>query len=770
VEFRNGQPQLDLNGAWSFAWSNQPVALDKPTSAGLREAGLEVYPCTVPGNFELELQAIGIIEDPFYGMNVLKLQELEGAHVWYVRNFEASVPDGCNAELVFEGLDCYADVYLNGELVGSCDNMLVEHTFNVDGLLQSHNELLVHIKPAVLEAEAYPYPPGLSALGVNYESLYVRKAPHMYGWDIMPRVVSAGIWRPVRIRFLPLERLQRVYLQTLSLSADASRADLDFYYRARTLHSAGDTYEVAVEGHCNGSSFSEKRRLRFNAGRFGFSVKDAKPWWPRGRGEPNLYHVTASLIKNGRVVDQLEFDMGIRTVRLDRTSVTTPSGDGEFCFRINGEKVFIMGSNWVPLDAFHARDVERIAPAIELAEDIGCNMLRCWGGNVYENDLFYELCDRKGIMIWQDFAMACGIYPQDEEFRRRIATEARKVVQRLRQHPCIVLWSGDNECDNAYLWSSGGKRNPNTNVLTREVLPRLLGEEDPARPYLPSSPYIDEEAFAAGDRFLPENHLWGPRNYYKSDYYINALCHFASEIGYHGCPSPDSIRRFISPEKLWPYKDNPQWLLHATSPVPEAHLYDYRVELMATQIRELFGQVPDNIEQFALASQICQAEADKFFIEFFRAAKWRRTGIIWWNLIDGWPQFSDAVVDYYFTRKLAYHYIKVSQQPLCLMLTEPEGSGQKLIAANDTREAIELRYSIRDVETDIVVIEGTGPAAPDDVTTLTTVPFSRGEQRFYVIEWESTHGSGKNHYLAGEPPFNLSQYLRWLEKANLYPL
>lgn len=769
MEFRKGQPQLDLNGTWSFAWSTKPAAIDKPTLAGLEEAGLEIYPCTVPGNFELDLQAAGIIEDPFYAMNVLKLHELEKAHVWYVHRFEACVPNGCNAELVFEGLDCYADVYLNGELIGSCDNMLVEHTFNLDGLLQSDNELLVHIKPAVLEAEAYPYPPGLSALGGNYESLYVRKAPHMYGWDIMPRAVSAGIWRPVRIRFLPIERLEGVYLQTTSLSADARRADLDLYYRARTLSSVGDTYEIAVEGRCGKASFSEKRRLGFNAGRFGFTVKDPQVWWPRGRGEPNLYHVTASLMKNGRVVDRLEFDMGIRTVRLDRTSVTSPSGDGEFCFRINGEKVFITGSNWVPLDAFHSRDIERISPAIELAEDIGCNMLRCWGGNVYENDLFYELCDRKGIMVWQDFAMACGIYPQDSEFRRRIAAEARKVVQRLRQHPCIVLWSGDNECDNVYLWSSGGKRDPNTNVLTRKVLPQVLREEDPTRPYLPSSPYIDQEAFAAGERFLPENHLWGPRNYYKSDYYLNALCHFASEIGYHGCPSPDSIRRFISPEKLWPYKDNPQWLLHSTSPVPEAHLYDYRVELMATQIRELFGNVPDNLEQFALASQICQAEADKFFIEFFRSAKWRRTGIIWWNLIDGWPQFSDAVVDYYFVRKLAYYYIKVSQQPLCLMLAEPEGSVQRLIAANDTREIAELRYRLMDVETDDVVAEGTAVAMPDAVTTLTVVPFSKYDQRFYVIEWESARGSGKNHYLAGEPPFDLGQYLRWLEKSNLYP-
>lgn len=362
--------------------------------------------------------------------------------------------------------------------------------------------------------------------------------------------------------------------------------------------------------------------------------------------------------------------------------------------------------------------------------------------------------------------MACALYPQDADFCRRLETEARAIVKRLRQHPCLVLWAGDNECDQASGWL-GRKHDPNENVLTRQLLPRVLREEDSSRPYLPSSPYIDPVAYQAGEHFLPENHLWGPRDYYKSRFYKESLCHFVSEIGYHGCPTPESLRRFISPEYLWPYQHNPEWTLHSTSPVPGEDLYDYRVELMAKQVRELFGAVPDTLEEFAFASQASQAEAMKFFVEFFRGTKWRRTGIIWWNLIDGWPQFSDAVVDYYFRKKLAYYFTQTSQQPLCLMFHEPESWRQALVAVNDTREPITLDYTITDLADDTVVTSGHAVAAADSVTELTHVPFSMGDHHCYLITWTTPTGQYHNHYLAGNPPFDLQHYRHWLEKAGV---
>lgn len=760
MDFHRNAQAIDLNGGWSFAYDGEDRGID--SGAALAASGLAIYPCTVPGNFELDLQANGIIGDPFYGMNIAGLTKYERSHIWYLRSFEAADLPGCEAELFFEGLDCLADVYLNGALIGSCDNMLIEEVISVTGLLKGRNEMIVHIRPAVEESRKYDYPPSVVGMASNFESLYVRKAPHMYGWDIMPRAVSAGIWKPVSIRFRPEERLDRVFLETQQIAVDRSSAVLLFHYRARTTGMPLEKYEVSVQGRCGDSEFSAVSRILFDSGRFHVHVPNPELWWPKGRGTANLYDVTVTLLKNGDEVDCLNITHGIRTVELDRTSLTDAEGSGEFCFKVNGEKVFVLGANWVPADAYHSRDAARIPAMLELVDDIGCNAIRCWGGNVYEGDEFYDICDRKGIMIWQDFSMACALYPQDEGFRGRLAVEARAVVRRLRQHPSIILWSGDNECDS--VWAAFGK-DPNLNALTRDVLPSVLREEDWTRPYLPSSPYIDETAYKAGGIGMSEDHLWGPRDYYKGDFYKSSIAHFASEMGYHGCPSPDSIRKFISPEKVWPYTNNEEWILHGASPVPGVDIFDYRVELMAKQIRELFGEVPSNLDDFAFASQVSQAEAMKYFIELFRTTKWRRTGIIWWNVIDGWPQFSDAVVDYYFSKKLAYHVIKRSQSPVCLALGEPQEWIQELVACNDTRSDIELEYRIANIDSGEVMMEGAAASYADRATVIGHIPFASGCQRFYTIEWEGAGVAGRSHYLAGDPPFDLATYRGWLEKA-----
>ncbi|NLG27555.1 MAG: glycoside hydrolase family 2, partial [Chloroflexi bacterium] len=530
MDYRKGQPSVDLTGAWSFAFRDGDVPAQYPTVAALARAGCRAYPCTVPGNLELDLQAVGLLPELFEGMNMLAARDLEHRHVWYWREFDATPDPTRHSELVFEGLDCYADVYLNGILLGSTDNMLIEQVLDVDGVLRAHNELLVHICPAYDAAKQYPYSASDWALAFNYESLYVRKAPHMYGWDIMPRALSAGIWRPVTLRSRPLERLEEVYLQTLEAAPGRATAQLGLYFKARTAGDSRAVYELALTGVCGTARFEQRRRLMFDVGQLSVEVADPQLWWPAGRGPQNLYDVTVQLLKDGVELDRMSLRHGIRTVALERTSITGPNGEGEFCFVCNGERLFVKGSNWVPVDAFHSRDRQRIPQIVALAEELGINMFRCWGGNVYEDDLFFDLCDEKGILVWQDFAMACAVYPQDDAFGRRLAAEARAVAKRLRQHASLALWAGDNECDQ--FWSRHRvKVDPNTNILTRRVLPDVLRIEDPQRPYLPSSPYIDSAAFKAGERYLPEFHLWGPRDYYKSDYYRQSLCHFVSEIG-----------------------------------------------------------------------------------------------------------------------------------------------------------------------------------------------------------------------------------------------
>lgn len=751
---------LDLTGAWSFAVDFRGG--EPRTIAELEASGLDIRPCQVPGNLELDLHAAGEIPEPFHGTNIAALRRYESAHAWYFRRFDCVGPAGTTPVLVFEGLDCFASVYLNGRLLGSSANALVEHVFPADGLRAAGNELLVHLRPVAEEARKFEYPPGAVAQPNSYESLRVRKAPHVFGWDIMPRAVSAGIWRPVRLEFLPATRLETIWLETTA--ADDREAKLTLHFR--TSLPAGEIagYEVALDASCGDSRFAARTPLMFEAGRVSFAVKDPLRWWPRDRGEPALYHAAVRLLKEGCELDRAEFRHGIRTVELRRTSLTDEAGAGEFCFLVNGERVFMRGPNWVPADAYHSRDAARLPRMLALLEECQCNMVRCWGGNVYEAAAFFDFCDERGILVWQDFAMACAVYPQDDGFAHAIDVEARQVIRRLRPHASLVCWSGDNECDRAYDWYRRGLADRNR--LTREVLPRALADEDPSRPYLPSSPWIDATAAPADRRYLPEAHLWGPRDWFRSAYYVGSPAHFVSEIGYHGCPSAASVRRFISAGKLWP-PGNDEWLLHATSPVPGVDLWDHRDELMLKQLREMFGAVPDNLDDFAALSQCVQAEAKKFFIELFRGAKWQRTGILWWNLIDGWPQFSDAVVDYYFEKKLAFDFIKRAQQPLLVMLREPQGWTQELVACNDTREAAVLHYTVRDADTGATLVEGARRAAPDAVTVLETLPYTRSRARFLVIDWESLRGPGRNHYLSGDPPFDIASYLRWL--GSTYP-
>jgi beta-mannosidase len=359
--------------------------------------------------------------------------------------------------------------------------------------------------------------------------------------------------------------------------------------------------------------------------------------------------------------------------------------------------------------------------------------------------------------------MACAIYPQDPAFQEQLRQEAEAVVRRLRGHPSLVLWAGDNECDQKHVRTGSG-RDPDRNILTRSVIPEVLRMEDPTRPYLPSSPYIDHVAAAAGERFLPEDHLWGPRDDFKGDYYRGALCHFVSEIGYLGAPDVASLRQFLSPGAVWPYADNAEWLLHATSPLPGIDVHDYRVELLATQIRSLFGSVPDTLEGFVNASQATQAEALKFFIETFRAGKWRRTGIIWWNLADGWPQFSDAVVDYFGRKKRAFDVVRRSQLPVIAVVREPHDGFHEVVVCNDDRDAAVTSVVVRDADTDAILLAATATATGDSVTPIGRIP-AEAEHRFLILDSVANGVPTRSHYLAGAPPFSLGRYLKWMASA-----
>ena len=744
-----------LDGLWRlYIAENKDVTglPDCTTEKSLEGAGFLRIPGKVPGNFELDLAREGIIDDPFFGENTLKLQELENRHLWYVRQFDCPLDDTADTYLKFDGIDTFSEIWLNGTLIGTTDNMLIGYEFPVAGLLKKgENELLVHIKPTAIEARKYPCEAGSFYHNkYNAESLCVRKAPHMFGWDIMPRALSGGIWRGVSLIKKPAERIAELYIYPYRVAPEKSV--LMAYYRIDVTGDFIREYSLKIHGVCKDSVFDVCHDLWGTYGTFQIEVPEPKLWWTKGKGDPDLYTVSVELMHGEACCDKENRKVGIRSVELIRTSIIDDQGNGDFRFRINGEDLFVCGTNWVPLDAFHSRDAERLPRALALLDDSGCNMVRCWGGNVYESTEFYDFCDEHGIAVWQDFAMACAVYPDDTAFLGRLATEVTYVIKHLRQHPSIFMWSGDNECDEAVTWDPVSP-DPNDNIITRKLLPKLVRDFDPIRCFLPSSPYIDEIAYAHPGNAKPEAHLWGPRDYYKNPFYSEAKARFASETGYHGCPSPESVRKFISPDKLWPPLDNNEWIVHAAAMETAPSPFRYRIALMVSHVEGLFGLHADNLDDFALASQISQAEAYKFFVERFRYNKPTTSGLIWWNLLDGWPQFSDAVVDYYFTRKLAYAVIKRSQQPLCLMMKEPDENGQiTLCAVSDLREDRTVTYTVRDAVTDEVLLSGEVCAKADAVTVIAKME-SR-QFAFLLIEWEGDGVTGRNHYLLGKPAYD----------------
>lgn len=756
---------ISLNGEWKLH-----VLEGKAFSPEeLPEAESFVIPCTVPGNVELDLAKAGYLpEDLYFAENILLAQEYEGHEWWYENEFDT--PDsekGQEIILHFEGVDCLAEYWLNGTKIGETDNTYIPHDFSVAPLLKKEgkNRLFVRLRSVV--REAYEQELSLRTIyhswGSQMESIGFRKPTHSFGWDIMPRAVSAGLWRGVELRLPnPIEINQAFYV-VKEIGDDY--ATLAFGIDLKMPFTRRGTLRATFDGRCGDSTFHAETTLFYKAQRVGAEVGNLvetdlpapKLWWPYGYGKANLYDTVIRIWDGDTVVAEKTMRIGIRTVELDKT-VTTDGVHGRFQFRINGEDILCKGSNWVPLDAYHSRDAERYDRALALVKEAGCNILRCWGGNVYEDQKFFDYCDENGIMIWQDFGMACHAYPMTEAFCKKLAEEATYIVKTNRHHPSIILWAGDNENDQMYQQTG---YDPNQNILTREVLPRVISEHDIGRPYLASSPYISEEAFAqgGGNGTLSEDHLWGPRDYFKSTFYTNANAHFVSEIGYHGCPSVESVKKFISPENLWPYHDkNTEWILHST----EDKGRPSRMQLLGKQIRQIFGTEPDTLEEFSLASQIVQAEAKKYFIERFRGRRPLTGGIIWWNLLDGWPQFSDAVVDYYFEKKLAFTYIQRSQQPFCLLMQEMESWHLPLTASNDTLTPYSGTYSVTDADSGEVLAEGSFRVGKNQAKVIARIPMTYAEKRLLLIRWNANGETGFNHYLVGSPAFSLEQYKKWL--------
>ena len=721
-----------LNGEWKLQGRSERIGGD----------WLQLT-ATVPGCAQLELAKAGILpEDLFMGENMRLLQPYEEWEWKYEREFDGPKSKE-NLFLVFEGVDCIAEYYLNGIYLGKSDNMMIPFECYVgDKISGGKNKLSVHIKSPIGQAFYTDYDV-LNIRSAWYEeSSPIRKPPHVYGWDVMPRAVTAGIWRDVY-----LENRDKLYFKQTYITQKENYYIFSFEI-AGTWADFQDIC-VEVEGCCGESKFYAQKKIPFNKGNIVFTIDNPKLWWPNGYGEANVYYVVYKIYKSDRLVHTKNSSLGIRTVVFE-DSYITDGENGHFRFIINGKEIMCKGTNWLPIDPFHCRDKERYKEALPLLKDVGCNIVRCWGGNLYEDSEFFDYCDRNGIMVWQDFSFACYANPQNTEFLEKVRKEVVSVVRKLRQHPSLVLWCGDNEVDYAYI--ENGKL-PSANKISRAIIPEVLFANDFNRPYMASSAYHPDEVLLNPNLTLSECHLW-IRDFYKSPIHMEYKAHFLGEIGWPSCPSVESMKKFIRPEQLWDYRNKPDWNLHTG----EWGGGDGQVNVLIGQMQRLFGEVPGNLEDFVLASQISQAEAFKFTIEHIRIHRPNKTGIIIWNLLDGWPQISHGLVDYYFNKKLAYYYVQRSMKPFIIALSEYKDGKRNVVACNDTLVSKKGRCCIYDAETKETVFSSDFSVGENGAFDIGFVDVSDEKQRLLIIEWEINDESGFNHYLCGKQPISLEKY------------
>lgn len=773
-------PAISLNGSWELAYWPQPA---KPVTAPNQVASMQPKKIrgTVPGNVEIDLMAAGELPDLFVGSNIYKLRKYEGYQWSYARTFTApKVTAQQRVQLFFGGIDCFAEVWVNNKHVGSADNMLIEQAFDVtDALQPGTNKVQVIIRSAVMETQSKLL--GTFSMG-NFpyeEATYARKAPSGYGWDIMPRAVSAGLWRSVELRVIESVHFKDVNWLVADIDTATKSARIFTDVQLALPFEKFDQLKAKFTITRNGKIVHEKTTTVLSfALREIAELSNVDFWWPKGYGDPALYDAQVDLIDaNNKIVATDKKRIGIRTVKLDLNDINLPGNPGRFRFIVNGEPIFIRGTNWVPLDALHSRDAALVKGAFDMVTDMNCNMIRCWGGNVYEDTPFFDLCDENGIMVWQDFAMGCTFYPQREDFRNAIEKEVQSIVLKFRNHPSLALWSGNNEDDEALRWTSKPFNiNPNKDIISREVIERVLYEFDPTRPYLPSSPYYSQKVWeqGSGSDLMPENHLWGPRGYYKDPFYTNAASVFVSEIGYHGCPGKESLQKMMTQKSLYPwtkdYEWNDEWLTKSVRIMPQSTKTNGRNNLMLNQVNLLFGSTPKDLDSFVFASQVMQAEAMKYFVELWRGNKFdNKTGIIWWNVRDGWPIISDAVADYYNNKKLAYYFIKNVQHDVVVLVNDAVQGKNPLVVTNDTREAKEGNVTVTDVASGKEIFKGRFSVAQNSKQKITDIAEMNG-QGILLIRYEINGKQYGNHYLYGKPPYVLKEYKQLLEKTKLYNL
>ncbi|MBM2841050.1 MAG: beta-mannosidase [Bacteroidetes bacterium] len=659
--------KINLNGTWQFR------AIDKYKSlpGGMR-AVTRWMNATVPGTVHTDLMASKRIPDPFYRMNENDVQWVDQQQWVYKREF--SVPASLLAQdaiqLVCEGLDTYAQIRINGRLVGETANMFVDHRLDVKKQLRAgKNTIEILFDSPSICSKAIERKHGALRVALEPHRVYVRKAQYSFGWDWGPKLTTSGIWRNISLEVFSYARLQHPHVKVLTLNS--REAVVHVSVEVGRVRSAGLSVRMLLTGE---ESYAEQTSVaRGNTIRATFHIPKPKLWWPNGYGDQPMYNVLFSLQKDGKEIHRLEVPFALRTVRL----VQEKDSEGKsFIIKINGKKIYCKGANWIPCDTF----IPRIADStyktlLHLAKDAHMNMIRVWGGGIYEQDIFYTLCDRLGLMVWQDFMYACGEYPEQPWFLKQSKEEAEKVVRRLRNHPGIVVWCGNNECEYDFCTKNPGKTADDLRgaKIFRDILPSVVARHDGARLYWRSSPFGEGFPNAESNGTHHQWTVWDLWKDYKE--YENDNARFVAEFGFQAPANRETFDEVSIPADRHPQSrfmehhnkkvEGPERLFRFLS----AH---YRVEM--------------SFDDFIYKGQLVQADALKFAVEHWRRRKFNTAGSLFWQLNDCWPVSSWAVIDSALRPKAGYYFAKKFFAPVLLSFKK-SGNALEVWVTNDALKA-----------------------------------------------------------------------------------
>ncbi|MEK3731800.1 glycoside hydrolase family 2 protein [Paenibacillus sp. FSL M8-0334] len=664
----------------------------------------EWLPAKVPGCVHTDLLHNGIIPDPFYGTNEHDLQWIDKKDWEYETSFrlEPEVQSQERVELVCDGLDTYAEVYVNGTQVLSADNMFRAWRVDVKRFLKSEDNVIrIRFRSPIQEdlpklaALGYPLPASndqseLGGLGDKRVSIFARKAPYHYGWDWGPRFVTSGIWREVRIEAWSEVRIADLFIRQDEVSPASARVT------AMATVEATQAWQGKLRLTAAGRQWEQDVELAAGTHTVELEIAIAEPklWWCRGLGEAHQYDFHAELVKEQQVAAEKKVRTGLRSVRL----VREPDARGtSFYIELNGTPVFAKGANHIPNDSFITEvTAERYRHEIASAAESNMNMLRVWGGGIYEEDIFYELCNEYGIMVWQDFMFACSMYPGDEAFLESVRLEAEENIVRLRNHPSIVLWCGNNEIDSAwahydehagwgwkkdYTMEQREKIWSDYEAVFHRILPEAVSAYAPGAEYWPSSPMVslsgDKTQHANPSTTSGDIHYWGVwHNKEPFSNYNVYVGRFMSEYGFQSFPEPKTVRTYAEEGDM-----------ELESKVMLAHQKNGAGNRLIKTYMEQYYNEPKDFESFLHMSQIQQAEAMKMAIEAHRRNKPYCMGTLYWQMNDCWPVASWAGMDYLGRWKALQYVAKRSFRDVSLSI---EGKDQEVLVhlVSDVSEKI----------------------------------------------------------------------------------